>query len=259
MLFVGEFMKVKIPWFWCALALTAAAVAAAEEPTTEPADEKLHYLPPSVFPAVYVYYGTASGPAYDGAAVITARGRALGGWGGLDNIGRLQVWGATFDYFATPWLAAELKLVQESAREAAWVLAFDYVKARYGEGPPFLNPPEPRVVKEKLSYRYTNLDYKLGLRFIPFPQWPVTPYGVGMLGGNSTLVKTYDDATNPFYYKQPPGHLFTRGDVQHFSFDWAMAGGVQVNAGANLFSSRKRSATGLSRTTTSATTVTIPA
>jgi hypothetical protein len=235
MLFVGYTMKTVAIRLCCAAAFAAAPAVADEETSPEPAVEKSEYLPPSVFPAVYAYYGVGTGASYDGVAPIPARARAAGGDGTLDDVGRLRVWGVTFDYYVLPRLAAELKLVHESAAAASGSFVFDYAKLLYGDAAAPENLPEPHMVREKVSYRYENLDYKLGLRLVPFPKWRVAPFGVAMLGGNSTLVKCRDATDNPVYDRLAPNLLWVDGDVQHFSFDWAVAAGVEVTVVGDFF------------------------
>jgi hypothetical protein len=231
MLFVVTTMKTAaVPSLLLALVLVAAA-RGEEEGVTENFN-----LPASVYPAVYFYGGMATGPTYTGAAALTDGVRGAGGSGVLPDVGRLAAFGFTFDYFVAPSLAAEIKIVHEVAPERdAFFAAYDY---RVFPGKPFITRDQsgPYVVSDAVSYRYQNIDYKVGLKYVPFPSWFATPYVVATAGGNSTLIATVDLNTDPTIQKWTGGALVPDDTTsQQYSFDWAGVAGVHLNLSSHLF------------------------
>jgi opacity protein-like surface antigen len=217
--------------FLLILSLTAASALAQEEGTGTETEPTTQYLPSYVFPAVYAYGGAARGPSYDAAPDITGRAAAAGLNQTLDDIGTLSAFGVTFDFFAGPYVAASLKLTQEQAPRREIVLKYDY--ATFPKGPPPTRAPRP--VEERLAYRFQNVDYKIALKYVVLPAWPVTPYAAAGIGGNLTSIDVDDHVSDPALQKRQGGGLLTTGWFQQFSFDWALYAGIQVNLGDNLF------------------------
>lgn len=213
------------------LLLIAAAVLAQEEGTGTETEPTVQYLPAYVFPAVYVYGGAARGPSYDAAPDITGRAAAVGLDDPLEDIGTLSAFGVTFDFFVGPYVAASLKLTQEQAPRRETLLKYDY--ATFPKGPPPTRAPWP--VEERLAYKFQNVDYKIALKYVVLPAWPVTPYAAAGIGGNLTSIDVDDHVSDAVLQKRQGGGLLTSGWFQQFSFDWALYAGIQVNLGDNLF------------------------
>lgn len=214
-----------------ALAALGVAAIAQEEETGGEGEPILQYLPAYVFPAVYVYGGAARGPSYDAAADITGRAARAGLDEELDDVGTLSAVGVTFDFFIGPYVAASQKLMQEQAPRHGAALKYDY--ATFPKAPPPLSAPER--VEERLSYRFQNIDYKLALKYVPLPHWPITPYAAAGIGVNLTSLDVDDDVSNLVLQKSQGGGLLTTGWFQQFSFDWALYAGIQVNLGDHFF------------------------
>jgi hypothetical protein len=213
------------------LAVFAAAVLAQEEESETEPIPTVQYLPAYVFPAVYVYGGAAWGPSYDAAPDITGRAAAIGLNEPLGDIGTLSAIGVTFDFFVGPYVAASLKLAQEQAPRRSTALKYEYYT--FPKGPPPVSAP--RRVEEHLSYKFQNVDYKIALKYVPFPHWPVTPYASAGVGGNLTSMDVDDQVSDAVLQKSKGGALLKTGWYQQFSFDWALYAGIQVNLGDNLF------------------------
>ncbi len=209
---------------------TAAVLAQEEESETEPIPT-VQYLPAYVFPAVYVYGGAARGPSYDAAPDITGRAAAIGLNDPLGDIGTLSAIGVTFDFFVGPYVAASLKMTHEQARRRKTALKYDY--STFPKTPPPLTPSGP--VEEHLAYKFQNIDYKIALKYVAFPHWPVTPYASAGVGGNLTSMDVDDQVSDAVLQKSMGGALLKTGWYQQFSFDWALYAGIQVNLGDNLF------------------------
>jgi opacity protein-like surface antigen len=204
---------------------------AQEEETGGETQPVLQYLPAYVFPAVYVYGGAARGPSYDAAGDITGRAAAAGLDGELADIGTLSAVGVTFDFFIGPYVAASQKLMQEQGPRHGLALKYDL--ATLPKAPPPLSAPER--VEERLSYAFQNVDYKLALKYVPLPHWPVTPYAAAGVGVNLTSMDVDDDVSNAVLQKSRGGGLLTTGWFQQFSFDWALYAGIQINLGDHFF------------------------
>lgn len=209
----------------------AAHVLAQQEGTETEPTPAVQYLPAYVFPAVYVYGGAAWGPSYDAAPDITGRAAAVGLNEPLGDIGTLSAFGVTFDFFVGPYVAASLKLAQEQAPRRKTALKYYY--PTFPKTRPTLTPSG--AVEEHLAYRFQNVDYKIALKFVPFPHWPVTPYASAGLGGNLTSMDVDDRVSDAVLQKGKGGGLLTTGWFQQFSFDWALYAGIQVNLGDNFF------------------------
>lgn len=217
--------------FLSALAVFAAAAFAQEEETGSEPPPDTGYLPAYVFPAVCVYGGAARGPSYDAAPDITGRAAAVGLDDPLEDIGTLSAFGVAFDFFVGPYVAASLRLAQEQAPRRGTALKYDYSTF------PKISSiaTEPVLVEEHIAYAFQNIDYKIALKYVPFPDWPITPYASAGVGGNLTSMNVDDQVSNPVLQKVKGGALLRTGYFQQFSFDWAFYGGIQVNAGNNLF------------------------
>lgn len=212
-------------------AVFAAAVLAQQEGTEPEPTPTVQYLPAYVFPAVYVYGGAAWGPSYDAAPDITGRAAAIGLNEPLGDIGTLSAIGVTFDFFVGPYVAASLKMTHEQARRRKTALKYDYFT--FPKMPPPLTPSGS--VEEHLAYKFQNIDYKIALKYVPFPHWPVTPYASAGVGGNLTSMDVDDQVSDAVLQKREGGALLTTGWFQQYSFDWAVYAGIQVNLGDNLF------------------------
>lgn len=212
-------------------AVFAAAVLAQQEGTEPEPTPTVQYLPAYVFPAVYVYGGAAWGPSYDAAPDITGRAAAMGLNEPLGDIGTLSAIGVTFDFFVGPYVAASLKMTHEQARRRKTALKYDYFT--FPKMPPPLTPSGS--VEEHLAYKFQNIDYKIALKYVPFPHWPVTPYASAGVGGNLTSMDVDDQVSDAVLQKREGGALLTTGWFQQYSFDWAVYAGIQVNLGDNLF------------------------
>jgi opacity protein-like surface antigen len=213
------------------LALTGPAAFAQDEETT--GGEKLPgYLPPSVYPAVYVFGGVAKGPTYEGAEGLTELAAETGGSRVLEDIGTMPAFGVGFDFFVWKGLAAELKLTHEIGRRYDIALKFSDDVALPGER---FGYSGRTAFEESISYKFQNVDYKLGFRYAFFPDWLVTPYAGAGLGGNLTLFDIVDEVSNPAIQKRYEGFLMGTGKIKQFSFDYALAAGVQINVGDYLF------------------------
>ncbi len=209
----------------------AAAVLAQQEGTETEPTPSVQYLPAYVFPAVYVYGGAAWGPSYDAAPDITGRAAAIGLDTPLDDIGTLSAIGVTFDFFVGPYVAASLRLAQEQGPRRSTALKYNY--STFPKTPPPVTPWRP--VEEYLAYKFQNIDYKIALKYVPFPHWPVTPYASAGVGGNLTSMDVDDQVSDAEIQKSEGGGLLKTGWYQQFSFDWALYAGIQVNLGDNLF------------------------
>ncbi len=209
----------------------AGQVLAQQEGTEAEPTPAVQYLPPYVFPAVYAYGGAAWGPSYDAADDITGRAAAVGLDAPLSDIGTLSYFGITFDFFVGPYVAASLKLAQEQGPRRKTALKYDY--PTFPKIRPTLTPSGP--VEEHLAYKFQNVDYKIALKFVPLPHWPITPYVSAGLGGNLTSMDVDDHVSDAVLQKGRGGGLLTTDWFQQFSFDWALYAGIQVNLGDNLF------------------------
>jgi opacity protein-like surface antigen len=211
-------------------AFAAVALAQDEGTGTEPTPT-VQYLPAYVFPAVYFYGGAARGPSYDAAPDITGRAAAIGLDDPLEDIGTLSAFGVTFDFFIGPYVAASLRLMQEQAPRYSTTLKYDY--STFPKIAPIVT--EPVLVEEHIAYKFQNIDYKIALKYVAFPHWPITPYVSAGVGGNLTSMDVDDQVSNAVLQKGKGGALLTSGYFQQFSFDWALYAGIQVNLGDNLF------------------------
>jgi opacity protein-like surface antigen len=143
----------------------------------------------------------------------------------------MYAFGFTLDLYLNKVFSAGLKLTHEMAREHAVDLEYEY-----GEFPKTAPPTgAPRLIEERLAYKFQNVDYKITLKYAPFPDWLLTPYAAAGLGGNSALMKIEDDTSDPVIRKTEAGLLGANGTFQQFSFDWVICAGVQVNLGDNFF------------------------
>ena len=212
-----------------ALLLGCGVSFAQDEGTTTEAEPG--YLPASIFPAVYVFGGVARGVTYDAAADITGRAAAAGVPGTLDDVGDMYAFGFTLDLYMYEGFSAGLKLTHEMGRERGADLKYDY--GTFPKISELVSNPIP--VEENLAYQLQNIDYKLTLKYAPFPDSFVTPYVGAGLGGNSAVMRFEDRVTYGILQKGNNGVLLTNGTFQQFSFDWALYAGVQVNLGDNFF------------------------
>lgn len=214
-----------------AFAVLGTAGFAQEEETGGESEPILQYLPPYVFPAVYVYGGAARGPSYDAASDITGRAAAAGLDDELADVGTLSAVGVTFDFFIGPYVAASQKLMHEQDHRHGLALKYDF--ATFPKAPPPLS--SPHRVEERLSYAFQNVDYKLALKYVPLPRWPITPYAAVGVGVNLTSMDVDDEVSNAVLQKSQGGGLLATGWFQQFSFDWALYAGLQINLGDHFF------------------------
>jgi opacity protein-like surface antigen len=215
-----------------ALAFGCGTSFAQDEGTGTEAAPTPGYLPASIYPAVYLFGGTARGMTYGAAPDISGRAAATGSTQGLDDVGAMYAFGFTTDFYLYGGLSAGLKLVHEIAPERTGNLKYDY--GTFPKLAVWVTDP-PILVEENLAYKLQNVDYKLTLKYAPFPAWPATPYVAVGLGGNSTVMRIEDRVSNPLLQKGLNGALLTNGTYQQFSFDWALYTGAQVNLGDNFF------------------------
>lgn len=217
---------------YAALSLAAGA-RGADSPSETPKAESMQYLPASFYAAVYVVGGVARGLSCgDSVAACNRAVAAADGAGALEDIGpTFPIVGVGFDYYALPWMAAEIKILQTIGAPRETVYRFDA-----GKWPP--GDPSVRsaaIVDDRVSVSMQNIDAKIGLRLEPFAAWIISPYITPAIGINSTLIKTREqcgDATLQKWYNGPViGNTFT----QHYSFDWAIAMGIAVNFNENLY------------------------
>ncbi|MGD8719084.1 MAG: hypothetical protein PVH29_09725 [Candidatus Zixiibacteriota bacterium] len=214
------------------LALTGPAAFAQDE-EEPPAEEKLPgYLPGSIYPGVYVFGGKADGPTYDGAEGISNIASKKNNPSVLEDIGTLPAFGVGFDFYFWRGLSMGLKLTHEIGTRRAIALKYETDEVFYEEESVYTRDA---VFEERISYRYQNVDYKLGLKFAFFHDWPVTPYAWAGLGGNLTRFDTQDEVSDPAIQKRLNGFLVGTETIKQFSFDYALAAGVQVNIGDSLF------------------------
>ncbi len=213
-----------------ALAALPAAFAQGEETEEEPPEAR-GYLPASVYPAICIYGGAARGPSFDAAGDITERAAVVNAGGPLDDVGTMSAFGVAFDFYVVKRLAASLILTHEIAPRRKATLEYDF--ASFPKISPLIT--EPVMIEEQLEYKFQNIDYKIALKYVFFPDWFATPYAGAGLGGNSTLVELRDRVSNALIQKGLDGVLLTNGSFQQFSFDWALYGGVQLNLGDSLF------------------------
>ncbi len=213
-----------------ALAALPAAFAQGEEPQEEPTEAR-GYLPASVYPAICIYGGAARGPSFDAADDITGRAAAVHAGGPLDDIGTMSAFGVAFDFYLFKRVATSLILTHEIAPRRKATLAYDF--ASFPKISRLIT--EPVMIEEQLEYKFQNIDYKIALKYVFFPDWPATPYAAAGLGGNSTLIELRDQVSNALIQKGLDGVLLANGSFQQFSFDWALYAGVQLNLGDSLF------------------------
>ncbi|NIT37313.1 MAG: hypothetical protein GTN49_12590 [candidate division Zixibacteria bacterium] len=221
---------IKVLFLAAALAALPAAFAQEEETQEEPT-EALAYLPASVYPAIYIYGGAARGPSFDAADDITGRAAAVHAGGPLDDVGTMSAFGVTFDFYIFKRFATSLILTHEIAPRRKATLAYDF--ASFPKISRLIT--EPVMIEEQLEYKFQNIDYKIAVKYVFFPDWRATPYAAAGLGGNSTLIELRDQVSNALIQKALNGALLTNGSFQQFSFDWALYAGVQLNLGDSLF------------------------
>lgn len=213
------------------LAASAAVFGQGQEETEEEPPPSQSYLPAWVYPALSIYGGVARGPSYDAAPDISGRAAAIGLNEPLDDFGTLSAFGVAFDFFIGPYLATSLKITQEQARRRHTALKYDY--STFPKMAPLVT--EPVLIEERISYGFQNVDYKIALKYVAFPHWPLTPYAAAGVGGNLALMDIDDQVSNAILHKGKGGALLTTGWFQQFSFDWVFYAGLQINVGDNLF------------------------
>jgi opacity protein-like surface antigen len=220
----------KILLLAAALAALPAAFAQGEETEEEPPAAR-GYLPASVYPAICIYGGAARGLSYGAADDITGRAAAVNAGGPLDDVGTVSAFGVAFDFYLLKRLATSLILTHEIAPRRKATLAYDF--ASFPKISRLIT--EPVMIEEQLEYKLQNIDYKIALKYVLFPDWPATPYAAAGVGGNSTLIELRDQVSNALIQKGLDGVLLANGSFQQFSFDWALYAGVQLNLGDSLF------------------------
>jgi len=188
-----------------------------------PPEEAKFFLPPGAYPAVEVFGGLSNGITYrDGVSHSAKRAARAGNTGELlDDIGETYDYGATIRYVIYTRFDFAVSLFHQTGREREAVYRYDYSAVD-----PYVKPPQ--YVEEHISYKPYNLDYKVRVGFEPFPDFIVSPYAAAGIGGN------YMQLTVRNYYvpeKKTPLTFFYPGNdtVGHFSFDYALYGGLHIN------------------------------
>jgi hypothetical protein len=160
------------------------ALSPAQGEGTETGEEKVGYLPASIYPAAYLFGGVVQGPTYDAAEEITAFAEATGSAERLADIGRIPAFGFGVDFYVWGGLSAGVKLGHAigTFKEASlkYPAEIDWKLA-------------PVNIEEKVAYRFQNVDYKITLKYTAPWEWFLKPYVAAGLGGNSTVMRLIDD------------------------------------------------------------------
>jgi hypothetical protein len=186
-------------------------------------DEGQFFLPIGAYPAIEVFGGLSNGITYRDGVYHSAKRAARAGNTGelLDDIGGTYDYGATIRYIVYTRFDFSISVFHQTAREHEVIYRYDYSVVD-----PNVKPPQ--YVEERIRYKADNLNYKIRVGFEPFPDFFVSPYAAAGVGGN------YMQLTVRNYYvpeKKTPLTFFYPGNdtVGHFSFDYALYGGLHIN------------------------------
>ena len=208
--------------------LSVSVAASAQETGTE---GQQNYLPAWVYPAVYAFGGMVQGPSYDAAPIISGYAAEYGLAARLEDIGRMPAVGVAFEYYFWRGMSADVKVTHEVGARRETSLSYVVGDFPAFDPSPFYHDP----IDETLSYKFQNVDVKVSLGYLVFPDWRVSPYGGAGLGVNSSAMKITDRVSDPVIQKWNNGLLLSEGWFQRYSFDWAVYAGVHVNLVSNLF------------------------
>lgn len=186
-------------------------------------EEEKFFLPRNAYPAIEVFGGLSNGITYrDGVYHSAKRAARAGNTGELiDDIGETYDYGATIRYVIYTRFDFAISLFHQTGKERNVVYRYDYSVVD-----PYVKPPQ--YVEEHIAFKADNLDYKIRVGFEPFPGFFISPYAAAGIGGN------YMQLTVRNYYvpeKKTPLTFFYPGNdtVGHFSFDYALYGGLRIN------------------------------
>jgi opacity protein-like surface antigen len=209
--------------------LFVSAGARDDDEEEEPApEEERFFLPVEAYPVVEVFGGLSKGITYRDGVYHSAKRAARAGNTGelLEDIGETYDYGGTVRYVFYSRFDFSISLFHQMGRKHETVYRYDYSVLD-----PYVKPPQ--YVEEYVSYKANNLDYKIRAGFEPFPDFFVTPYVAFGLGGNymQLTVRNYMPG------KKTPLSFFYPGNdtVGHFSFDYAVYGGIHINFTDNLY------------------------
>lgn len=202
-------------------AFSAAAKDGDEDGKEVP--EGLTYLfPPGAYPVVEVFAGASNGITYrEGVYRSAKRADGAGNVGGtLKDIGETFDYGVNFRFVMFSRFDFAISVFHQDGKKRETVFRYDYSAVD-----PYVKPPQ--YVDDYISYKANNLDCKLRTGFDPFPDFYVAPYVSAGIGLNFMRVT----ARNYIPGKKTNLTFFYPGNetVGHFSFDYALYGGVRIN------------------------------
>jgi hypothetical protein len=200
------------------LVVSSSADEGDEEKKGAP-DEERFFFPAGAYPAVEVFGGLSNGITYRDGVYHSAKRAARAG-----NTGRLL---DTIRYIVYTRFDFSISVYHQTGRKREATYRYDYSVVD-----PSVKPPQ--YVEEHIQYKPDNLNYKIRVGFEPFPDFFISPYVAAGVGGN------YMQLTVRNYYvpeKKTPLTFFYPGNdtVGHFSFDYALYGGLHINLTSYLY------------------------